>query len=74
MQGLIAAILTVLVIPVAQGADKECPAPLSHEVRKLRSWYFNKYLVHRDGNLVRRFDSSVDPMSAQLRKAVESVL
>ncbi len=38
------------------------------------SWNFNKYLVDRDGNVVERFDSTVDPMSARLRKAVESVL
>ena len=38
------------------------------------TWNFNKYLVDRDGNVVRRFDSSVEPMSAELREAVESVL
>jgi glutathione peroxidase len=38
------------------------------------TWNFNKYLVDRDGNVVRRFDSSVDPMSTEMRQAVESVL
>lgn len=38
------------------------------------SWNFNKYLIDRNGNVVERFDSSVDPMSARMRKAVESVL
>ena len=37
-------------------------------------WNFNKYLIDREGNIVRRFDSQVDPMSAELRTAVESVL
>lgn len=38
------------------------------------SWNFNKYLLDRDGKVVERFDSSVDPMSVRLRGAVESVL
>jgi glutathione peroxidase len=38
------------------------------------SWNFNKYLLDRDGKVVERFESSVDPMSARMRAAVESVL
>ncbi len=38
------------------------------------SWNFNKYLLDRDGKVVERFDSAVDPMSVRLRKSVESVL
>lgn len=38
------------------------------------TWNFNKFLVDRDGEVVERFGSSVDPMSGRLRKAVESVL
>lgn len=37
-------------------------------------WNFTKYLVDRDGKVVRRFDSAVKPMSSTMRKAVESVL
>lgn len=37
-------------------------------------WNFNKYLIDRGGNLVERFDSTIEPMSARLRKSVESVL
>jgi glutathione peroxidase len=37
-------------------------------------WNFNKYLVDRDGNVLERFDSAVDPMSPRMRAAVESVL
>jgi glutathione peroxidase len=37
-------------------------------------WNFNKYLVDRDGNVLERFDSAVDPMSPLMRAAVESVL
>lgn len=38
------------------------------------SWNFNKYLVDRNGNVVSRFESSVEPMSERMRAAVESVL
>jgi glutathione peroxidase len=37
-------------------------------------WNFNKYLVDRDGKVIERFDSMVDPMSTSMRAAVESVL
>jgi glutathione peroxidase-family protein len=35
---------------------------------------FNKYLVDRDGKVFARFESSVDPMSTTMRRAVESIL
>jgi glutathione peroxidase len=38
------------------------------------SWNFNKYLIDRDGKVIERFDSTVEPMSAQMRAAVEKVL
>ena len=38
------------------------------------TWNFNKYLVDRHGNVVQRFDSRVEPMSDELRAAVEAVL
>lgn len=38
------------------------------------SWNFNKYLVDRDGRVLERFDSRVEPMSERLRNAVESLL
>ena len=38
------------------------------------TWNFNKYLVDRDGKVVGRFESSVDPMSGTMRRAVESIL
>lgn len=38
------------------------------------SWNFNKYLIDRKGEVIERFDSSVEPMSDRLRKAIESVL
>ena len=38
------------------------------------SWNFNKYLVAPNGELVRRFDSGVDPMSPSVQSAVRSVL
>ncbi len=38
------------------------------------SWNFNKYLLDRDGNVVKRFGSGVEPMSEELREAVEALL
>jgi glutathione peroxidase len=38
------------------------------------TWNFNKYLVDRDGKVLARFESSVDPMSTTMRRAVESIL
>ena len=40
--------------PVFQELERSAGAP---------TWNFNKYLVDRDGTVVRRFDSRVDPMS-----------
>lgn len=38
------------------------------------TWNFTKYLVDREGRVVERFESRVDPMSDRVRGAVESVL
>jgi len=37
-------------------------------------WNFTKYLVGRDGKTAARFDSRVDPTSAEMTKAIESLL
>lgn len=37
-------------------------------------WNFNKFLVNPDGKVVARYDSGVDPMSAELTGAVEKIL
>lgn len=37
-------------------------------------WNFTKYLVGRDGKTAARFDSRVDPGSAEMTKAIESLL
>jgi glutathione peroxidase len=38
------------------------------------TWNFNKYLVDRDGNVVKHYSSGVSPDSATLRADIESVL
>jgi glutathione peroxidase len=38
------------------------------------NWNFNKYLVDRQGNVVKRYDSSIKPSSAILLKDIEAVL
>ncbi|HEU4952908.1 MAG TPA: glutathione peroxidase [Holophagaceae bacterium] len=37
-------------------------------------WNFHKYLVGRDGRVIRAFPSSVAPESAELRAAIEAAL
>lgn len=37
-------------------------------------WNFTKFLVGRDGTIVRRFDSGVEPDSAEMTKAIEAAL
>lgn len=38
------------------------------------TWNFNKYLVKPDGTVVKYFDSQVTPDSAEMRKAIDSLL
>lgn len=37
-------------------------------------WNFTKFLIGKDGAIVKRFDSSVEPESAELTSAIESAL
>ena len=37
-------------------------------------WNFEKFLVNRDGTLVKRFRSSIDPNQKQIIQAIESLL
>ena len=37
-------------------------------------WNFNKFLIGRDGKILKRFDSKVKPDSAEMVQAVESAL
>jgi glutathione peroxidase len=37
-------------------------------------WNFNKFLIGRDGKILKRFDSKVKPDSAELVQAVEKAL
>ena len=38
------------------------------------TWNFNKFLIGRDGKIVLRFDSSIEPTSKQLTGAIEQAL
>src|SRR5262249_47438091 len=38
------------------------------------TWNFNKFLINRDGKIVKRFDSSVEPEGAELTQAIETAL
>lgn len=37
-------------------------------------WNFSKFLIGRDGKIVKRFDSGVEPDSAEMTKAIEAAL
>ena len=51
--------------PIFQALGREAGAP---------RWNFTKYLVDRNGIIVQRFDTMVEPTSPEVRKAIESVL
>ena len=38
------------------------------------TWNFNKFLLDRDGNVVARFDTRVEPMSDEVTSAIERLL
>ena len=64
---------TMLSLQRVRGPDAH---PLFQELARRSgapSWNFNKYLVARTGE-VERFDSSVDPMSSRVQRAVRSRL
>lgn len=48
------------------GAAAGSPGPVK--------WNFNKFLIGKDGTLVQRFDSKVEPESEELKAAVEKAL
>ncbi|MAV75905.1 MAG: glutathione peroxidase [Actinobacteria bacterium TMED172] len=51
--------------PVFQGLNEQAKSP---------SWNFNKYLVDKQGKVVKHFGSRVSPESKELVQAIESVL
>jgi glutathione peroxidase len=48
------------------GKDSPFPGPVK--------WNFGKFLVSREGKIVARFDSAVEPDAAELTKAIEAAL
>ena len=46
----------------------------SADIRGEVKWNFGQFLVDRDGQVIRRFDSRVKPMSSEFTEAVEAVL
>jgi len=49
-------------------AGKESPFP--GDVK----WNFGKFLVGKDGKIVKRWDSGTEPTSAEVAKAIEDAL
>ena len=58
-----------------KGADK---APLYHYLTDTMGgdvqWNFTKFLVDKNGKVIKRFDSSVEPDSPELVSAIEAAL
>jgi len=48
------------------GPESPAPGPVK--------WNFGKFLISRDGRILARFDSKVEPDSAELSKAIEDAL
>lgn len=46
------------------------PKGISGEI----SWNFNKFVIGRDGKVLARFDSSVDPLSPEVLRAIDGAL
>lgn len=49
-------------------AGKESPFPGNI------TWNFNKFLISKDGKIIKRFDSKITPESAEITKAIEAAL
>ena len=62
-------------------APQHVRGPNAHPIFKdlsnqagLPNWNFNKYLLDRNGKVVQRFDSGVEPMSRAMLEAIEALL
>lgn len=58
----------------AGAGQSEVYAALQRASGSLPSWNFGKYLVDRNGKVLKFFPSQVEPESAELTKAIESAL
>ncbi len=56
--------------PIYRTLTEETSAGIRGEVK----WNFTKFLVNPEGQVVRRFESSVKPMSREMIEAIEAVL
>ncbi len=56
--------------PLYKYLTKDTPAPISGDIK----WNFTKFLVDRNGKVVRRFESAVTPDSPEVTSAVEKLL
>ncbi|MFT5895491.1 MAG: glutathione peroxidase [bacterium] len=60
------------------GVKSDHAHPLFHDLAKAVGtyprWNFNKYLINRDGRVIKHYDSNVLPLSSQLVKDIEALL
>jgi glutathione peroxidase len=57
-----------------QGADQSPIYSYFGQSGELPRWNFAKYLVGKDGKVIRFFDSKVTPESPELRQAIDAAL
>jgi len=57
-----------------KGADQAPLFRFLSETAGDPKWNFTKYLVGKDGKVIKRFDSKVEPASAELTGAIETAL
>jgi glutathione peroxidase len=56
--------------PLYQYLTKQTSAPIAGEIK----WNFTKFLVDRNGNVVRRFEPAVTPDSPEVVSAIQNLL
>ena len=58
----------------AKGSDADPLYKYLAKVAGAPEWNFTKYLVDKNGKVIGRFDSGVDPESKELTGAIEAAL
>ena len=62
------------VVTKAEAGQSPVYAALQKQSKELPSWNFCKYLLGKDGRVVKFYKSAVKPDDAQLRKDIEAAL
>ncbi|MBB87136.1 MAG: glutathione peroxidase [Xanthomonadales bacterium] len=60
--------------PTAEGTDDPLYVALAADNRGYPQWNFHKYLIGRDGQVIRSFPSAIKPADPELVRAIEDAL